>query len=61
MLLSSPSVTKMGNHPCQKFPQENCNREDYPQNNRRRSESSMVLEEEVLRKVINLDVPELIR
>ena len=33
----------MGNHPCEKFPLENYNEEDA----RRRSESSMALEEEV--------------
>ena len=35
----------MGNHPCEKFPQENYNGEDL-HSSRRRSESSMALEDE---------------
>ena len=38
----------MGNHPCEKFPQENYNREDILHSNRRRSKSRMVLEEEYI-------------
>ena len=35
----------MGNHPCEKFRQENYNGEDTFHSNCRRSESSMALEE----------------
>ena len=38
----------MGNHPCEKYPQENYNGEDILQSNRRRWESSMALEEDVI-------------
>ena len=36
----------MGNHPCEKFPQKNYNGEGTLHSNRRRSESSLALEEE---------------
>ena len=41
-----PSGKAMGNHLCGKFPHNNYNREDILHSNRRRSESSMALEEE---------------
>ena len=36
----------MRNHPCEKFPQENYNKEDTLYSNHRRSETSIELEEE---------------
>ena len=36
----------MGNHPCERFAQENLNGEDTLHSNRRRSESIMALEDE---------------
>ena len=42
-----PSVKAMENHPCKKFPQDNYNGEDTLHSNRRRSLSSMALEDEV--------------
>ena len=38
---------EMGNHPCEKFPQENYNGENTLHSNRRLSESSMALEEDI--------------
>ena len=37
----------MGNHPCEKFPQENYSGKDYLNSDHRRSESSLALEKEL--------------